>query len=58
MLAQSSDARDLQRLTKMSDFDKYTLTLVRQKNQKYKIFSGNTNLENNVVNKLVNSNYM
>lgn len=42
----------------MSDFDKYMLALIREKNQKYEIFSGNRNLENNVVNKLVNSNYM
>lgn len=42
----------------MSDFDKYTLALLREKNQKYKICSGNRNLENNAVNKLVNSNYM
>lgn len=58
MLAQRNDAQDLQRLTKISGFDKYMLALLREKNQKYKIFSGNRNLENNAVNKLVNSNYM
>lgn len=58
MLAQRNDAQDLRRLTKMSDFDKYMLALLREKNQKHEIFSGNRNLENNAVNKLVNRNYM
>lgn len=36
-----------------NDFDKFMLALLREKNQKYKIFGGNRNLENNPVNKLV-----
>lgn len=34
------------------------VALLREKNQKYKIFSGNRNLENTAVNMLVNNNYM
>lgn len=49
MLAQRNDAQNLQRLTKMSDFDKYMLALLREKNQQYKIFRGNRNPENNAV---------
>lgn len=38
--------------------DKFMIALLREKNQKYKIFSGNRNLEINSVNKLVSNNFM
>lgn len=58
MLAQRNDAQNLQRLKNTRDFDKLMLALHRGKKQKYKIFSGYRNLDNNAVNKLVNNNYM
>jgi len=57
MIAQSNDVQDLQRLTKISVFDKYMLEYLREKNQKNKIFVGNRNLENNAVNEQLHAKF-